>query len=426
MNRLNTLAPWQQETRRSRVNAVWAWVAAWTVALTLGVIRFRMAMSSASRPDFEDYFLPAARAVRSGVSPYTVEGYIYSPLLAVLLAPVAFAPWVVTAWTVLLVGLAILSCWVAAHAVSPGLASAQRAGLFALASVTLMTSWALTMELWQGQVHLLILFAVTTAMLAASSARRGIAGASLAFAAAIKTWPAFLLVWLVRRPLLRRLPEWNGALAVGAIVAVLAVVVAGPRAFADIAGATARGSDQPLVAYTVWGAGKVLFTQSPLATPVLVSPMLQVLTTVVLGAWVCGLLLTILRLPGDPVLALPNVAFCTLLLLPVSHYVYLLIPLPALWWWVAQVLRSPRQWRPWVVAFALFIWWYLALRHIPPTGPDATTQTGSFALILGSTLLAATFSVAGGARLRPTGRLRDPVNEHGLRPPATVEPAQRS
>ena len=33
-------------------------------------------MASGSRPDLDDFFLPAARAMRAGGSPYEVVGYL--------------------------------------------------------------------------------------------------------------------------------------------------------------------------------------------------------------------------------------------------------------------------------------------------------------------------------------------------------------
>jgi hypothetical protein len=66
----------------------------------------------------------------------------------------------------------------------------------------------------------------------------------------------------------------------------------------------------------------------------------------------------------------------------------------------------------WVTVLVLGLWWFVALRRIPPVGPDALTTPGSFVLVLGSTLVAATFSVWTAARL--------PAPD-----PASVTPARR-
>ena len=70
------------------------------VAVVLGITRFRAAAFH-SQPDLEQFFLPAARAIRAGQSPYTVPGYFYSPFVAFLLVPVADASWVGLYWTAL-------------------------------------------------------------------------------------------------------------------------------------------------------------------------------------------------------------------------------------------------------------------------------------------------------------------------------------
>lgn len=393
---------------------VLAWGVAWAIALALSWVRFRSAMASADRPDLEDFFLPAARAVRAGGSPYEVVGYLYSPFVALLLAPVADASWAVGGWTVLLLALALASCWMGAQASAHRSGRVGRAAVFAVAAVSLLSSWALTMELWQGQVHLFVLAAVTLAMLATTRGLRGVAGTALAVAGMVKTWPAVLLVWLLRRPLHLRRSEWVGAAGVAVLTVALVVAVGGPAALGTMASETRRGSSQPLVAYSAWGAGTVLFTESGLSDPVLVSPALRVIVTGLVLAWVLALLVVTLRRPGDAVVALLNVAFCVVLLLPVSHYVYLLVPLPALWWWSARALREPRRWQVWVTALVLGLWWFVALRRIPPVGPDALTTPGSFVLVLGSTLAAATLSVWTAARLP------DPDSD-----PASITPARR-
>jgi hypothetical protein len=159
-------------------------------------------------------------------------------------------------------------------------------------------------------------------------------------------------------------------------------------------------SSQPLVAYSVWGAGTILFTDSGLAEPVLVSDALSLAVRVSLAAWVLTLLVVTLRRPGSSVISLLNVAFLVVLLLPVSHYVYLLLPLPALWWWAARALETPRRWQPWVATAVLLAWWYLAVRRIPAGDTYLTTDTRSFLLIFGSTLVAATVSVIAAGTLR--------------------------
>lgn len=392
---------------------VLAWMGAALVALGLAVVRFRAVTASAGGPDFEGSFLGAARAIRAGTSPYDVVGYVYSPFVALILVPLADVPWARTAWTVALLVAALLACFAVATAAvrpdppdrgTPGARlSLHRPAVFAFAAATLMLSWTFSLELWMGQVDVLVLLAVALAMLATARQRRGASGLALGVAALVKTWPAGLGLWLLRRPLRPRRREWVGVLVAAALALALALAVGGPQGVVDMVAAPIRMSSQPLVAYSVWGAGTVLFTESGLAEPLVLSSVLRIAVPLVLAAWVTALVLVILRRPGSGVIALPNLAFALVLLLPVSHYVYLLLPLPALWWWAARVLENPRHWRPWVVAAVLLAWWYLAMRRIPPGDTYLTTDVTSFLLIFGSTLLAASVSVWGASRASVRG-----------------------
>jgi hypothetical protein len=391
--------------RSTLARTLLAWAFAWVLALVIAYTRFRAATSSEGGPDLRDVFLPAAKAVASGQSPYTVEGYVYSPLVALLLAPAANASWARTAWTGLLVAAALVTCLLAVRASGPTLTPVRRAILFAFAAGTLMFTWTFTLELWMGQVDLLVLLLLTVAMLAASrqvagvASLAGLAGLGLGLAAVVKSWPVGLLAWLLRRPLHRRARDWWSVGGAALLAVVLALAVGGVPALIDMVQAPFRASSQPLVAYSTWGAGKILFTETGLVDPVTVSAPLRIAVTAALVLWVLGLLATTLRRPGHPVIALLNVAFCLVLLLPVAHYVYLLLPLPALWWWTARALETPGVWRSWLVPAGLLVWWYLAMRRIPAGDTYLTTDLVSFGLVFGFTMMAATASVMAATRL---------------------------
>jgi hypothetical protein len=376
------------------------WSIAWALALVIAYTRLRAATSSEGGPDLRDVFLPAARAVASGESPYTVEGYVYSPLVALMLAPVANAPWAATAWTGLLVAAALLTCLIAVRASGATLTPVRRAILFVFAAGSLMLTWTFTLELWMGQVDLLVLLLLTVAMLAAPRHASGVVGLAFGLAAMVKSWPAGLIVWLLRRPLERRARDWSSVGGAALLSVVLALALGGIPALIDMVQAPFRASNQPLVAYSTWGAGKILFTKTGLVDPVTVSAPLRVVVTAALVLGVLGLLATTLRRPGHPVIAVLNVTFCLVLLLPVAHYVYLLLPLPALWWWTARALEMPGRWRSWVVPAVLLVWWFLAMRRIPAGDTYLTTDLVSFGLVLGSTMVAAAVSVVAAARLR--------------------------
>jgi uncharacterized SAM-binding protein YcdF (DUF218 family) len=70
------------------IATVLIWLVASALSIALALQRFSEAAFDA-QPDLTGFFLPAARAIVVGESPYTVAGYFYSPLVALLLAPFA-------------------------------------------------------------------------------------------------------------------------------------------------------------------------------------------------------------------------------------------------------------------------------------------------------------------------------------------------
>jgi len=433
------------DTRVARMATVVAWVAAIAVAGALAYVRFKGAMASEIRFDFQTSYLPAARAVAAGKSPYAVAGYVYSPLVALILAPFVNVWWVTAAWTALLVAVALASCTIAVLASTERTPSVLRAGLFAMAAITLMSNGAMTTELWLGQADVFVMLSIAVTMLATSRGIRGIGGLSLAMAAVVKSWPGALLLWLLRAPRRERPWEWLGSGSAAVFSIALALFVGGPSALSNMVTAPFKASHQPLAAYSALGAGKILFTDSGISTPISTSPTLDYATTAFLVLFVCGLLATVLYRPGNSVIALLNLAFCVILLLPVSHYAYLLFPLPALWWWSARALEDWRRVRSWAVPGTLFVWWFSAMQLTPAGDTARNISWQSFVLIFGSTLVAATVSVIGAARLgrvsekrareavepsEPDARLTlvGPAAGHlGLiRPPPTIRDERRS
>jgi hypothetical protein len=135
-------------------------------------------------------------------------------------------------------------------------------------------------------------------------------------------------------------------------------------------------SDQPNLAWSVLGI-RDLLPEGPG----------RVITTAVLAAIVIGLLAHVLMRPGAPVIAFANLTWVLLLALPVSHYNYLLLDLPVLWWWASVALHEPRRRGPLLVCGVLLVWWVISMRVSPVSTP------GFVALVFGATLVAGTVSV---------------------------------
>ncbi len=373
------------------------WTIAGLAAVALGYQRFRQAIGN-GQPDLGQYFLPAARAILAGDSPYEVVGYFYTPLVALLMAPFAESPWAVEYWTVLRILCGIASCVLAGLAFSrPG--EWLRAGFITLvAVVTLLWSWPATVSLWLGQVELLVLLALLGSVYFEARGRPILAGFALGAAALVKTWPALFALWLLRSGWRTRGRQWIGLAAAGALAIVMAMVVAGPSGVLSMLQGPLSGADQPLAANSVWGVTRVMFSGSSIAEPLVEAPLARWTIAVVLMMWVLALLVVTLMRPGSASIALFNTVFTVILLLPVSHFFYAILALPALWWWFGQLMRTPRDPRVWIPVSALGVWWVVVFRITPDGDGLASTTWGSVALMFGASLLAATVSVVCAAR----------------------------
>jgi hypothetical protein len=383
--------------RTGTITATAFWIVVGIAASVLGAQRFVQAAFD-PQPDLVGFFLPAARAVVAGDSPYTVDGYFYSPLVALLLAPFAEQEWVTAYWTALRIVVGIAACIVTAFAFTRHRAGWQTAVVALVAVVTLLWSWPTTLDLWAGQVELIVLFCLGTAAFAESRGSRLWTGFALGMGAVVKTWPALMMVWLLRSGARRRRREWIGVAAAAAAAVVLAIVTGGAAAVRDMVVAPLTGGDQPLLAAnSLWGVTRVLFTQTPMAEPVLLSPALEVAGRIVLGAWLVGLVIVILVRPGAAGISLFNIAFVVILLLPVSHYFYVIYALPCLWWWVARVMERPRSAGNWAALAALSIWWVVVFRIAPDGDGFMTTTWESVVRIFAAGLTAVTVSVVAAA-----------------------------
>jgi uncharacterized membrane protein len=394
--------------RARRLTALGLWVLAAGTAIVLGVRRYRAALAE-PQPDLESFFLPAARAVRNGIDPYDVVGYFYPPPVALILAPVADAPNAPEFWTALRLIAGVAACVLAALACTPR-GDGIRSGVVAvIALVTLLWSVPTSLDLWAGQVQLLVLLALCGAALAEVRERRFLAGLALGAGALLKAWPAMFGLWLLRRGARHRGRQWLGVAAAAAIAVVTALLVAGPAGVVSMIASPLSGGDQPvLTANSVWGLPRLLFSDTPMASPLIESPMLRIAATIVLLVWIAGLGIIALVRPGEAFVSLFNIAFVVILLLPVSHYFYVIYALPTLWWWVSRVLSGERSAVTWIALCTSAAWWIVVFR-IPPAGDGFMTTTWpSQLLIFSASAVAATVSVLAAAAApearRPSAR----------------------
>ncbi|WP_228488828.1 glycosyltransferase 87 family protein [Raineyella fluvialis] len=345
---------------------------------------------------------PRGKGSARGGSPYEISGYYYTPLVAVVIAPLANVHHAAQIWLAMGLAAAVGAALIGAWACRPS--GTLPFGLLVTTSlVTLLYSWPAVLEAWRAQVQWLVLLCIVTAALL--SRRHAVAsGTALGMAALIKTWPAVLFTWLLGRSALRKLP----VLAAGAVATVIAVLmsvaVGGAAGIRAMVTSPLAGADQPLVSYSVWGLGKMAFAESGIAPPITVSPGLQWTTWVILGGGLACLAAVTLLSRVDEELRLFNLVFVVILAMPVSHFMYVMLPLPALWWWMARAMEHPRAWVPWIGLGTLGSWWVLVFRLSPAALQSTSTTWPTYLTILGSTLVAASVSIIAGAVWHPRQR----------------------
>jgi hypothetical protein len=335
------------------------WGVALVVAGYLAYLRYRGA--TVFPADFGIFF-EAGRAVAAGHNPYSVRGYVYPPTLAVLLAPFShlrelsvFRAWL--SLSIICVGLtAAIVVWLEAR----WLRRWQCPILFGFCAVTAFHFWPLVIELPDGQSDVFTLAFLAVAYLALTREKAMASGIMIGMAGILKGWPALMAVVFLRRGQPRRslsLVAFAVVLLTAPVVAAFVGGVSGPTSMVS---AIVGARSQPrLASYSVWGIPRLTFSDTPIGRPVVVSPILAIISTVVLLGWVVALLVVTLRQDHpEPGIPFWNVAFCVILLLPVSHLSYTIYVLPVLWLWSVRAVRSSRINSAESLVFAtLFLWW---------------------------------------------------------------------
>lgn len=268
-----------------------------------------------------------------------------------------------------------------------------------IAAVTLLYNWPTTLVLWLGQTDLMVLAALSLAAWGASRERAAATGLGLSAGALIKTWPVVTWVWLLRRGARDRKASllW---VAAGGVVGVTATTLAfGPDQLVAWFRSVTSASHQPdVVHYSAWGFGRQLFGSD------LQHQGVAMVASVAFGLVVLGLLAITLWRPGDAGLSLWHVTIAIVLLLPISHAVYLLLGLPILWHWAALVLSAQRR-DPLSLGVLAFLvaWWVVVFRVLWPGDLTSSIAPAHYAAIIVTTLAALGLSVF--AEARHTGRI---------------------
>lgn len=369
------------------------WAAALAVAAVLAYQRYRNA--TVSPADFGIFFR-AGRALAGGHSPYSVSGYVYPPLVALVLAPFSHLPElsVFRVWLILSMVCLALTAACVVWMEAPRLSRWQRPVLFGFCSVTAFHFWPLVIELPDGQSDALTLAVLAASYVTLIRGKAVASGVMVGIAGLLKGWPALVALVFFQRGRPRRrqsLLAWAAVLVVAPIAALLVGGVSGP---ADMVSAIVDARSQPrLASYSVWGIPRLSFSHTLVGQPLIVSPFLVDAATVVLLAWVVALVvLTLARSHPDPSIPFWNVVFCVILLLPVSHLTYTMYALPVLWLWSARAARSSRVVSADSVVFvALFVWWLVVSQSA--LGEDVSQTSAT--VVFFADLLACSASVVG-------------------------------
>ncbi|MCH6230736.1 DUF2029 domain-containing protein [Microbacterium sp. CFH 31415] len=388
------------------VLSVVMWIAVVLIGAYISVQRFQDAVGSDIGTDLRT-FVAAAEHIREGRSPYTEFGYVYPPLVAWVLLPFEDFDAAVGPWT----AASILSLWGAVAAITATfwrvLSWWQRPVLAGIAIVSALYSALLSLDLWLGQTDTFLPLVASLAVFFASRNRQIASGVSLAFGAIIKSWPVGLGLWMFRRGVQHRARLIGATLGTGVAFLLIALIVHGPGIFGEWIDRTLVLSEQDLVAYSVWGAGRHLFTQSAALAPLFVAPVVATAVSWLLAAAVIALIVVALRRPGDDALSMFNIALAVVLLIPVCHLWYFVLALPLLWVWIAHAMKGTRRLESLIAVGVLAVWWVIVFR-LPPLDNQFGESTPQYIAVVFSSLLALGVSVTLAARA-DAGREREPL-----------------
>ncbi len=379
---------------------LWTLVLAGTAAAAY--VRYDFVMAHARSVDLS-IFVRAARYVAAGRSPYLVTtpspGYVYTPILAILLAPLSHLPTltVLRVWTVVSLASVAIGAGCITKVENEGLRSWQRPLIFGLCANTAYALWPVTVGLVLGQADLLVLSLLCVAALARSRGRARAHGVLMGVAGLMKVWPVLGLVYLFGRGVKDRKRTLIPLIGVSLLAPLSALAFGGVSSLTSMVRHVFDARSQSLISYSVWGIPKLWYSLNAHGDYLDNSVALQVAVTALLAAFVVWLLyLTLRKLQPGSSLAFWNCFGCVILLLPVSHVYYTVYFLPLLWHWASRAIRSGfREPVTLIVVGVLVIWWLTLLRVWPTDGSSPWSSSLDISVVFLVNLMACSASVLG-------------------------------
>lgn len=348
-------------------------------------------------------FLQGARQIAGGHALYDFRavsqgyGYVYTPLVAILLLPFSHAATATVwhAWTAASLFAVVLFGGLVTLAQGPTVRSWRRPLLFGFTAFTALEFVPTKSEITSGQTDGFVLVFLALAVLASERERKALSGALVAVGGLVKTWPAAAALAFLRRGYARRGRAFVGWALVLVLGPVMAAAVNGASGLADFFRITFAARSQNLVSFSVWTVPRLLFSRSGLARPVFVSTPVRYGAALVLAGSVVALLVLIIRSAESTILGFWNVVGCVVLLLPVAHGDYTLYFLPLLWIWASRSLASsqPHGVAP-IVTGVLVLWW-LVLFHKNYVSYSPSESSLQYSVIFVVNFAAVTVSVLG-------------------------------
>ncbi len=312
------------------------------------------------------------------------SGYMYTPLVAWALRPLARLPMEQALKYWFLVNAVALIAAAALYAVAARLRWRNAAALGILLLVA-FRFWPTTCNLGMGQVNCMLLTLVAGMMLADSRGRMGAVAVLIAVAAMIKLWMIGALLHLAVR---RRWGAVAGCFAAFGGLLAGSFALVGWQEWAGFVGTVTSkaASVQPgLVSQSIPGFARIRFSESGLVEPLVDSPLAGY-AFLGAGYLAVGLALAWLwwkapaRTPYETLLRFGFSILSLLLLLPICHMEYYILAVPLLWAFVAPGEVE----RPHLGAILGAALVYIAFtRPVPVSGPGlAAVREGTKSLIV--------------------------------------------
>jgi hypothetical protein len=312
------------------------------------------------------------------------QGYMYTPLVAWALRPLAAMPWeqALKIWFLLNAVALIAAAALYARAARLRWRHAAALGILLLVAFRF---WPTTCNLGMGQVNCLLLTLVAGMMLADSRGKFVVVAVLIAAAAMVKLWMALAGIHL----LVRR--KWGAAIGCGvAFAAMLAgsFALVGWQEWPGFLGTVTskHASVQPgLVSQSFLGFARIRFADSGLVTPLIDNGLVQnafvalgFLAVIGALAWLsCA---SPARSTYETRLRFGFTILSVLLLLPICHMEYYILAIPLFWTLFAPGEKA----RPHALVILLAIAAYAAFtRPVPVSGPGlAQVREGAKSLIV--------------------------------------------